>query len=98
MKVRRLRREWPTLYKGKYSVPQPVEDRLAVAESHLLLAEGAMFNAKVDSLYLVIDNTLSAIVIAREGALSTRVHQKKIEKLFKHLGRRANIRRIERKH
>lgn len=98
MKIRKIGREWPKLYKGKYSVPTEAEMRLAVAESHLLLARGAMFNAKVDLLYLVIDNTLSAIVIAKEGGLTTRDHRKKIAKLFKHIGKKAKIRKIEHQH
>src|SRR5437879_1605805 len=98
MQIRRIGHEWPRLYKGRYSVPRQVEMRLAVANSHLLLAQGAMFNAKVDLLYLVIDNTLSAIVISNEGELTTRDHKKKIEKMFEHLGNGPKLRSIERKY
>jgi hypothetical protein len=98
MQIHKVGREWPRLYKGRYSIPRQVEMRLAVANSHLLLAQGAMFNAKVDLLYLVIDNTLSAIVISKEGQLTTRDHKRKIEKMFKHLGNRPKLRSIERRH
>lgn len=96
MKIRKIGRERPVLYRGKFSVPQKVISRLAVSKNHLVLAQIANFNGKVDQFYLAIDNILSATIIAREGTLTTRDHRKKIEKFFKHFRRRAKIRSIDR--
>lgn len=83
------------MYRGKFKMPRQVIARLAIAKTHLVLAEIANLNAKVDQFYLVIDNILSAVIIAKESTLTTRDHRKKIEKFFKHLKRRARIRSIE---
>jgi hypothetical protein len=96
MKIIKLGRERPVLYRGKLAVPAEVISRLAVAQNHYVLSQIAGFNGKVDQYYLVIDNLLSAIIVAMEGSLTTKSHCMKISKFFKHLGRRAKIRYIER--
>ena len=94
MKIRKIGRERPVLYRGKFDVPVNIVSRLAVSQNHLILAEMANFNAKVDQLYLAIDNALSAVLMAKEGTQTTTDHRKKIAKFFKHLGRRAKVRSI----
>ena len=95
MKIRKIGRERPVLYRGKFDIPQKVISRLAVAKNHLNLAEIANFNGKVDQFYLTIDNILSAINVAKEGNLTTTDHRAKIDKFFEYLRRRAKIRSIE---
>jgi hypothetical protein len=95
MKITKLGRERPVLYRGKLAVPKEVMSRLAVASNHFALSEIAGFNGQVDQYYLVIDNLLSAVVIAKEGTLTTTNHHKKIEKFFTHFARRAKIRSID---
>lgn len=95
MKIRKLGRERPVLYRGRFAVPAKVISRLAVASNHLTLAEASSFNGQVDQYYLVIDSLLSAIIIAKEGTLTTKKHSQKIEKFFKHLARRAKNRSID---
>ena len=94
MKIREIGRERPVLYRGKFDVPPKVTSRLAVSSNHLVLSEIANFNGKVDQYYLAIDNLLSAVIVAKEGRLTTLNHRKKIDKFFRHLRRRAKIRRI----
>lgn len=94
MKIRKIGRERPLLYRGKFNIPGPIISRLAISYNHLILAQISYFNAKVDQYYLAIDNALSAVIIAKEGTLSTTDHQKKIIKFLKHLQRRARIRSI----
>ena len=95
MKIRKIGRERPILYRGKFVVPHTVVSRLEVAQNHLILAQIANFNGKIDQFYLTIDNLLSAVIIAEEGALTTLDHKKKIDKFFKHLRRRAKLRKID---
>jgi len=95
MKITKLGRERPILYRGRFAVPAQVVSRLAVASNHLVLAEIAGFNGQVDQYYLAIDNLLSAIIMAKEETLTTTKHSEKIEKFFKHLTRRAKIRSID---
>lgn len=95
MKIQKVGRERPILYRGKFNVPSQVISRLAISENHLLLAQIANFNAKVDQLYLAIDNVLSSVIVAKEGTLTTRDHREKIARFFKYLRRRAKIRSIE---
>lgn len=95
MKIRKIGRERPVWYRGRFDIPSKVISRLAVAKNHLVLSRIANFNGKVDQLYLTIDNALSAVIIAREGTLTTTNHRVKIDRFFKHLGRRAKIRSIE---
>lgn len=95
MKITKIGRQRPVHYQGKYNVPNKVVSRLAASRNHLVLANIASFNGRVDQYYLVIDNLLSAIIIAKEGGLTTRNHKKKIKKFFEHLGRRAKVRKIE---
>lgn len=95
MKIRKIGRERPVLYRGKFDVPTEVISRLAVSNNHPILAQIANFNGKVDQYYLVIDNLLSAVIVAKEGSLTTTDHKKKIDKFFKHLRRRAKIRSID---
>lgn len=94
MKIRKIGRERPVLYRGRFDVPSSIVSRLAISQNHLVLAGTTSFNAKVDQYYLAIDNVLSAVIMAKEGTLSTTDHRKKIVKFFKHLGRRARIRSI----
>ena len=94
MKIRKLGRERPVLYRGRFNIPSSIVSRLAISQNHLVLAGTTSFNAKVDQYYLAIDNVLSAVIMAKEGTLSTTDHRKKITKFFKYLGRRARIRRI----
>jgi len=95
MRITKLGRKRPILYQGKFDVPNNVISRLAVGKTHLLLAQTSNFNGKVDEFYLAIDNLLSALIVAKEGSLTTLIHGKKIEKFFKHLRLRAKIRSIE---
>lgn len=95
MKIRKVGRERPVLYRGKFQVPKQVISRLAIAKTHLTLAAVGNPNMKVDSFYLSIDNILSAVIIAKESALTTTNHREKINKFFRHLKRRAKIRLIE---
>ncbi|MGD0643753.1 MAG: hypothetical protein ABSA75_02485 [Candidatus Bathyarchaeia archaeon] len=97
VKITKIGRERPILYRGKFSVPKSVISRLAVSQNHLALAETANFNAKIDQFYLAIDNALSATIMAKEGNLGTTDHRQKIVKFFKHFGRRAKIRSINTK-
>ncbi len=96
MKIREIGRNRPILYKGKFQVPKSVISRLAVSQNHLALAEMVNFNAKIDQYYLAIDNTLSAMIMAKESTLSTTDHRQKIAKFFKHFARRAKARSISR--
>jgi hypothetical protein len=95
IKARKLGRERPKLYRGKFKVPSQVAVRLATAKAHLILAEGTALNIKVDLLYLAIDNVLSAAIIAKESSLTTTSHKKKITKFFKHFSIRAKARALE---
>ena len=95
MKIRKIGRERPVLYRGKFDIPRKVISRLAVAKNHLNLAQIANFNGKVDQFYLTIDNVLSAIDVAKEGNLTTTDHRIKIDNFFKYLRRRAKIRSID---
>jgi hypothetical protein len=95
MKIRKLWRERPVLYRGKFGIPSPLIRRLAIAKTHMVLAETANHNAKVDQFYLVIDNVLSAVIVAKEHTLTTTDHRQKIEKFFQHLRKRAKFRIIE---
>lgn len=97
MKITQVGRERPILYRGKLKVPTEVISRLVVAQNHYVLSEMSGFNGKVDQYYLAIDNLLSAIIVAKEGNLTTKSHRKKMVKFFKHFGRRAKIRYIEKK-
>jgi hypothetical protein len=94
MKITEIGRARPILYRGKFNVPKSVVSRLAVSQNHLILAETANFNARVDQFYLAIDNALSALIMAKEGILGTTNHRKKIEIFFKYFSRRARIRSI----
>jgi hypothetical protein len=67
MKIRKLGRERPLLYRGLFKVPAKVISRLAVANNHLILAGVAGFNGQVDQYYLAIDNLLSAIICMHAG-------------------------------
>jgi hypothetical protein len=98
LRVRKIGRERPILYRGKFHVPYGIVKRLAIPQNHLILAEAANFNAKVDQFYLAIDNTLSAMIIAKEGTLTTKNHKIKIEKFFNHFSRRARLRDITQEH
>jgi len=95
MKITKIGRQRPVYYRDKYNIPHKVVSRLAASRNHFILANIANFNGRVDQYYLVIDNLLSAIIIAKEGKLTTRNHRKKIEKFFEYLGRRAQVRKIE---
>jgi len=95
MKIQKIGRERPILYRGKFVVPHEVVSRLAVAQNHLMLAQIANFNGKIDEYYLAIDNLLSAVIAAKEGALTTVAHKKKIDKFFEHLRRRTKLRKID---
>jgi hypothetical protein len=95
MKIRKVGRERPILYRGKFDIPTEVISRLSIGKNHLMLAQIANFNGKVDEYYLAIDNFLSAVIVGKEGALTTKSHKEKIDKFFKHFGRRAKIRSIE---
>jgi len=95
MKIRKIGRARPILYRGKFNVPLPVIKRLATAKNHYNLAGVTNFNGKIDQYYLTIDNVLSAIILAKEGNLTTTDHRIKIKKFFNHLNRRARIRSIE---
>jgi len=94
MKIRRVGRRRPIFHRGKCSVPNSIVKRLAVSKNHLILAEIANFNGKVDQYYLTIDNILSSVIIAKEGTLTTLDHRIKIDKFLKHLRRRCKIRYI----
>lgn len=96
LKIRKLGKKRPLLYKGKFGVPRDVIQRLRIAKNHLILAQIAHFNGKINQYYMTIDNLLAAVIITKEGDLTTQSHHEKIKKFFKHLGRRAKIRRIER--
>jgi transcription termination factor NusB len=95
MKIRKIGRERPVLYRGRFDIPSKVISRLAVAKNHLALSRIANFNGKVDQFYLTIDNVLSAVIIAYEGTLTTTNHRLKIDRFFKHLRKRARIRSID---
>lgn len=95
MKVRKIGRDRPVLYGGKFRVPLPVIKRLAASKNHFILAQIANFNGKIDQYYLTIDNILSAVIVAREGTLTTTNHRRKITKFFRYLRRRTRIRSID---
>jgi len=95
MRIRKVSRARPILYKGQLSVPNSVISRLAIAKNHLELAQIAHFNGKINQYYMTIDNLLAAVITAKEGCLTTTSHPKKIEKFFVHLGRRARLRKID---
>ena len=94
MKIRKIGRARPILYRGKFNVPLPVIKRLTTSKNHYLLAGITNFNGKIDQYYLTIDNILSAIILAKEGNLTTTDHRIKIKKFYNHLNRRAGIRSI----
>lgn len=96
MKIRKVGRARPVLHKGSFNVPIEVILRLRIARNHLILAQVTNFNGKINQYYMTIDNLLAAVIAAKEGALTTTSHKKKIDKFFDHLGKRAKIRRIER--
>lgn len=95
MKIRKIGRARPILYRGKFNVPLPVIKRLAASKNHGLLAGITNFNGKIDQYYLTIDNILSAVILAKEGNLTTTDHRIKITKFYNHLKHRAKIRSIE---
>lgn len=95
MKIKKVARERPVLYRGKFSVPPPVIKRLAASKNHFLLAKTTKFNGEIDQYYLTIDNLLSAIIIAKKGTLTTKNHLEKISEFFKYMKKRAKIRSIE---
>ena len=93
--MEKIGRSRPVLYRGRFNVPHPVIKRLAASKNHFNLARTANFNVKVDQYYLTIDNILFAIILAKEGNLTTNDHRRKIVKFFNHLKRRAKIRSID---
>jgi len=95
LRIRKIGRERPILYRGKFNVPLPVIKRLAASKNHLVLAQIANFNGKVDQYYLVIDNVLSAVIVAKESTLTTTDHRKKITKFFEYLKKRTRIRSMD---
>jgi len=95
MKIKKMGRERPVLYRDRFSVPLTIIKRLAASKNHFVLAQITKFNGEIDQYYLVIDNLLSAIIIAKRGALTTTNHLKKISEFFKYMEKRAKIRSIE---
>lgn len=95
MRIRKIGRERPILHRGMFSVPDNVTRRLSVAKTHLIFAQAVGLNAKVDLLYLGVDNALTAAIMAKEKVLTTTSHSRKIEKFFKHYGRQARGRSID---
>jgi len=95
MRLSKIGRKRPILYRGKFNVPLPIIKRLAAAKNHFILAKIDNFNGKVNQYYLTIDNILSAVIMAKEGTLTTTDHRKKITKFFKYLKRQAKARSID---
>jgi hypothetical protein len=95
MKIHKVGRTRPILYKGQFSVPNSVIERLAIAKNHLELAQIAHFNGKINQYYMTIDNLLAAVITAKEGCLTTTSHTKKIEKFFTFMSRKARLRKID---
>jgi hypothetical protein len=97
MRIRKVGRARPVLYKGQFGIPNNVISRLVIAKNHLELAQVAHFNGKINQYYMTIDNLLAAVITAKEGCLTTTSHPNKIEKFFVHLGRRARLRKMNKK-
>ncbi len=95
MRIRKVGRARPILYKGQFSVPNSVIERIAIAKNHLELAQIAHFNGKINQYYITIDNLLAAVITAKEGCLTTTSHPKKIEKFLTFMGRKARLRKID---
>lgn len=87
MKVQKrfLGRERPALYKGEFTIPDAIVNRLVTSRTHHVLSTITSFATAVDQLYLAIDNALSAFVTANEGTLTTRDHREKIRRYLNHL-------------